>query len=695
MTRPPTGRRATERPRGASAASARADLPHLDSIDGVRGIGVTIVLLFHSGVSALTGAFLNIDMFFVTSGALITLILLGEHDRRGRIDLPRFWMNRARRLLPALFGMLLLVAVYARFIADPTTVGGIRKDMLATLGFYANWHFIRDGEPYFATAQTVSPLLHTWSLAIEEQFYLAWPILLSLWLWLRRGSTRFLAPVLFLLSVASAVWMGVSFDPYLDPSRYYYDTFMRAQALLLGCATAVWLHAHRSRLGRRTGRKPRAYVRIAGRDVVLPDAMGWAGIAGLLVMLVLPFLVNERSTWVFKGGFFIASAAAALVGVSLLTDGRTWLSRSLASGPLPVIGKCSYGLYVWHFPIIVILDETRTGLTGWALVALRMAVVFAVAFPYDRFVERPIRRGALKRLPSPMGGISAVASAMAMVMVTIASTAHAQPQVFGTALPGFISTVTGPIKPDQRRVVILGDSVAFTLWKFFPQEQHPGISVGSSTQLGCGVAIPQHLYIGTYLAPDSTHCAGYETRWRKLVEAADPEAVVLLSGSAELFDRKVDGHRVRNPSPEYDRIMYRAYSHAVDVAGGPEKRLVLLADIPCYGRRDKVDAGMAQRLGIPADQLDAAERTQNDPARQERLNRVLARIDRERDNVQILGMRGWLCPSGQFQEEIDGVVVRPDGVHLDEQSVPMWWNRFWPEMEAAMGPHRRREVIGP
>ena len=151
MTRPPTGRRATERPRGASAASARADLPHLDSIDGVRGIGVTIVLLFHSGVSALTGAFLNIDMFFVTSGALITLILLGEHDRRGRIDLPRFWMNRARRLLPALFGMLLLVAVYARFIADPTTVGGIRKDMLATLGFYANWHFIRDGEPYFAT----------------------------------------------------------------------------------------------------------------------------------------------------------------------------------------------------------------------------------------------------------------------------------------------------------------------------------------------------------------------------------------------------------------------------------------------------------------------------------------------------------------------------------------------------------------
>ena len=223
-------------------------LRHIPALDGLRGIAVGGVLFFHAG--HLVGGYLGVDLFFVLSGFLITSLLLAEWQGSNRIMLGTFWARRARRLLPALFGMLIGVAVYAAVLASPDELHQIRFDALATLAYVANWRAIFVGHGYWAAFATPSPLEHTWSLAIEEQFYLLWPPIVVCVLWWRRGSARALFVVSLTLAAASAVWMAVKYAPNSDPTRVYVGTDTRAPSLLLGAGLAallVWRGAIRTR----------------------------------------------------------------------------------------------------------------------------------------------------------------------------------------------------------------------------------------------------------------------------------------------------------------------------------------------------------------------------------------------------------------------------------------------------------------
>jgi peptidoglycan/LPS O-acetylase OafA/YrhL len=383
----------------------RGDQRYLPGLDGLRALAVAAVVAYHLDLGWAQGGLLGVGVFFTLSGYLITDILLGQWDRAGRLRLSDFWLGRARRLLPALIVMLIVVAIWMA-VANATQLPGLRGDVVAAALYASNWWYIGEHTSYYAQFSPPTPLDHLWSLAVEEQFYLVWPWLLLLGLLgvgalrRRRGSTASgsasagpdarrlrlgarcgLAIAAIAIATVSAVAMSLLYHPGHDPTRVYEGTDTRAFGLLIGAALAmVWP----------TGRKrPSA-------------AVSWtldaAGAAGLVVILVLVWRTNEYSAFLFRGGLVLLSAATALVVAAVATPGSRF-GRVLGCGPLRWLGVRSYGIYLWHYPVIVLTAPPLGGMTGVRAVAVTAGSVAIAALSW-RFVEEPIRRGsALSRLP--------------------------------------------------------------------------------------------------------------------------------------------------------------------------------------------------------------------------------------------------------------------------------------------------------
>src|SRR3954451_9248564 len=278
--------------------------PHWPALDGWRGFTIWFAISVHAGYFT-GGGVLSLDTFFALSGFLITGLLLREWQRRDGIDLLAFWARRARRLLPALFVVLAAVVVYAAFVASPLGLDTLRGDVLSTLGYTANWRFVLSGQSYFSSFTTPSPVLHMWSLAVEEQFYLAWPLVVRGVLWLARGRLAMtggmvaVGVVAGVGAIASAITMAALYTPGGDPSRVYYGTDTRAQAMLVGAVLAVVVLLHgpvRSRVRRPT--------------------LSLAAVVGLVVVVAPWFAGNPRQVHdVFYGrfGLLAYSVATAVV----------------------------------------------------------------------------------------------------------------------------------------------------------------------------------------------------------------------------------------------------------------------------------------------------------------------------------------------------------------------------------------------
>ncbi|HEX9466985.1 MAG TPA: acyltransferase, partial [Acidimicrobiia bacterium] len=299
------------------------------ALDGIRAFAVAAVLLYHGGQSWAVGGYLGVDAFFVLSGFLITTLLVTEWSGRqlrgrGRIDLRAFWIRRARRLLPALFFVMIGVVVYAAVFAAPGEVDRIRQDSLATLGYVANWRFIFSGQSYFDQFTQPSPLRHMWSLAIEEQFYLSWPLIVGFVLWWRR-SVRALLVIAVTMVVASATLMALLFHHGHDPSRVYYGTDTRAQSLLMGAVLGIVLFLHGPI-----------------RSLVARIALRAFAIVGAGYTLWLWWRMSERTDALYQGGFVLAALAVAAVIASVVQPDRGALGAALSWGPLRWVGRISY-----------------------------------------------------------------------------------------------------------------------------------------------------------------------------------------------------------------------------------------------------------------------------------------------------------------------------------------------------------------
>jgi peptidoglycan/LPS O-acetylase OafA/YrhL len=362
------------------------------------------VLLYHAGLAWIPGGFLGVEVFFVISGYLITALLLAEWRVRGRVDLKAFWLRRARRLLPALYLLLVVTLAYA-VVFLPGEVAGLRGDALAAFGYVTNWYLVFGQESYFEAVGRPSLLKHLWSLAVEEQFYILWPLVFVVGMGV--GATRLrrrrVATVALAGAGASAVAMAVLYVPGVDPSRVYYGTDTRATGLLFGAALAfLWSQAGKYRPAdnrhQRLGLPSRSRFRRRWGWVVptLLDLLGLAALGGLVWFCLQ---LGEFQPFLYRGGFAVVALTTA-VAIMAVVHPRTRLGTGLLLGwgPLRWIGERSYGIYLWHWPIFAI---TRPGLDvpldGLPLLALRLAATILLAHLSYRYVEEPIRRGALGR----------------------------------------------------------------------------------------------------------------------------------------------------------------------------------------------------------------------------------------------------------------------------------------------------------
>ncbi|GAA1687429.1 hypothetical protein GCM10009792_04050 [Microcella alkalica] len=388
-----------------AVSSARERLPGLD---GVRALAIVLVLAYHLFPGLAPGGFVGVDVFLVVSGYLITALLLAEHERTGRIALGRFWHRRARRLLPALALVIGVSAAAAAIIGGDVLVG-IGWQLVGAATFSSNWLAIAQGASYLD--QTSPELLrHAWSLAVEEQFYLLWPLALLALLLVPRRGVRVLAVAA--LAVASAVGMAVvAGDPVASPaaaSTAYYSTLTHGSGLLAGAALAI-------------ARAPLSGTRARATRIPAAVADAIAAIAALGIVAAASALAIDDAL-VYRGG--IALVVMLTLVLLVAADHPSGCAAAVLDAPLPRwVGERSYGLYLWHWPIIVLLCAAlptveRTGASGWILGAVALTASVALAAASYRWLEQPVRREGLGLLWRPERRVGRLALAAALVVAT-------------------------------------------------------------------------------------------------------------------------------------------------------------------------------------------------------------------------------------------------------------------------------------
>lgn len=410
--------RTVTRPTSRPVGHGRADIsrvPYLPGLDGMRAIAVVAVMVYHANPSWLPGGFLGVEVFFVISGYLITLLLIAEKERTDAIDMRQFWVRRARRLLPALFAMLIALTIWVALF-EHDALGKLRGDVISAVLYVANWSQIWTGAGYTAS-NDFAPLRHLWSLAVEEQFYMIWPLVMFA---LLRGGSRRIADVsryLVLAAIAVTVAMAVLYHPgpvgtpEVTPEAYwtmfdreiskvdalYLSTFTRSGGLLLGAAFAmVW----------RPIAIMRGPLRAKGR---LLDGVALVGFVALAAMSWWMYLLGPdgANPWLFRGGFLLC-AVATLMMVAAVTHQHTLTPRLLSTPVLLWIGTRSYGLYLYHWPIYQFIRGIAGNRLLWHEFAIAMVATAIITEASYRFIETPIRKrtfvasfARIRRSPTP------------------------------------------------------------------------------------------------------------------------------------------------------------------------------------------------------------------------------------------------------------------------------------------------------
>lgn len=375
-------------------------------LDGLRAVAVLMVLVYHGNEEWLPGGFIGVDVFFVISGYLITDQLCATWQRRGGLDLKTFWVRRVRRLVPAVL-VTLVVATAAAAVVKPDLLSGVGGDLLAATTFTSNWWDVINGASYFSQFGDQPLFPHLWSLAVEEQFYLAWPLVLVAVLHLvrRRGARACIA---FAMACASLFAMIALHEPGADASRVYYGTDTHAFGLLLGATLAIAMPAEWS-----TG--------LARKNA---DRLGALGLAGTVALGFMAVLLSGSSEFLYCGGFgLVAISAGALVVAVIPAD--SWFGRLLSWYPLRWIGLRSYGIYLWHMPVVVLLTASGVAVPDAVFVALVTAVSLVIAAISYRWIEEPFRRNGFRSTihsllaPASSGRAGARCAVLAAGMVTL------------------------------------------------------------------------------------------------------------------------------------------------------------------------------------------------------------------------------------------------------------------------------------
>jgi peptidoglycan/LPS O-acetylase OafA/YrhL len=686
-----------------SGGPAQNRSSHVASLDGVRAIAVLAVVGFHFGLGWLQGGFFGVDVFYVLSGFLITSLLLAESRRRGTVGLGSFWLRRARRLLPCLALMVVAVSLCVRFLAPAGTYPGYRMDALSALFYFSNWWQIHTAGNYFAATGAVSPLTHTWSLAIEEQFYLVWPVVVLVVLRCCRTYARAVGVLLVVAVVgagASAVEMALFYDGGAGTTRLYFGTDTHAQCILVGAALACGI-AWYSRRRPTTGPFPVVTSPAARR------MLGTCGLVGLAVLITMSVTLSGSSPFTYRGGFALCALAGAAVVAAGVCSGSGPLNRVLSFRPLVLLGVISYGVYLWHFPIDVFVTPARVGLSGMPLMGLQLALTLVVASVSYLVVERPVMRGSFWRsLRATIPASAGLAATAAVVCVATMSPAVALGAARHYRVPPSLGIVVdGAGGGPPPAVAVLGDSTAGVLEVALSATEPRGTTVVQGAIAGCGLAVAANSsnHAPTLEQPMFPGCNEdqpadqlWPARDASTVAGLGPGDVVLfLAGAWETQDLLMHGRWTDILSPSFRRYELGQLRTLVSVATTHGAHLDLLT-MPAmeahgeFGHTGVMDHGPPN----PA----------SSPERRNLYNGLLRDTAAQYPGrVSVLDYGALLSPDGKFTEYLDGVQIRAtDGVHTPayEPGNTLWSDttatvadtfyqwlspRIWPTIVASAG----------
>lgn len=716
----------------ANARGPRPTLGHIRGLDGIRALSVLAIIAFHTGLHSVPGGFYGVDSFFVLSGFLITSLLLKEWGGTGTVRLGRFWAGRARRLLPALFLLVAVIGVVLALVPRLLQTPHVLGDALSTVFYVSNWYSIHGGVTYFSLASQPSPLLHTWSLAIEEQFYLLWPLVVlgvltvgtstrsrragrravevlgggKLFL-LGAATTRHLAwsrrrrlHVLFALacagSLASALLM-VLLAPDGYTTRAYYGTDTRAQALLVGAAVAIGLTLWRDGTRRRWFTRSASVLAVAGA----------AGTAALWCS------TSENSTFAFSGGFLLASLAAGAVVLGCAVAPRSLVVRLLELPPLPQWGRISYGVYLWYWPVLLVLTGQRLHWGVYPLFLARVGITVAIAaISYD-LVEMPIRRGALRRwrswIAAPIGAAAAISAVFVSTLVPVGASELQGTQLSVTAAsttpltapltapiaatvagrPGADTTTTTTAPSDLTpalpaisatkpvKVLLVGDSIAGSLGVGLADEaKQYDVQIANEGTPGCSLSMQSEIRVLFYTVPANAPCdvrsdsASVFQTWRKWVDDYNPDVVVYVA-RGETFDQEEGGGWQNLGEPGFDAFVADRFRQALGVLGSKGADVVL-ATTPYY------DSGL-QPVGTPWPEDDPA-RVAADNATM-RTVAAAAPTGTGGGHVFVFDLNAIVSPGGRYSATVGPVNVRcADGVHFTRSGGIFVGEKLAPEL---------------
>lgn len=632
-------------------------LPHMPALDGLRGLAVAGVLAFHAGLDVMVGGYLGVSTFFTLSGFLITSLLLRQVDHA--VDVPAFWRRRFRRLMPAsLFTIAAVLVVFTPIFATASQRATVRGDSLASLLDVANWWYLLSDDSYGALFVDPSPLLHFWSLAIEEQFYLAFPLLLvGVWK-VVQGHKGWLAGCFGAL-IGAAVALPFVFD--MSDDRVYFGTDTRAPELLIGALLAVVLS---SRALRR-----RLALRTSWRGAAI-----WSGAAALSVQMWMWWSLEQSTTWLYRGGFALyALLSAVVITAALLPTGP--VAKLLAAAWIRWLGTRSYGVYLFHWPIFLVFRQELAELGPLLDAVLATALTLLIAECSYRWVELPVRRGDWPSAQrAPLVTIAAVVLVAMMTFLPWTAVDEAERIDFDRALDSFeqrraetrsatevAPTTTVAATPPVPRIATFGDSTALQtaigLANYRLETTGTGEVLGD-VALGCSVSRFDANRFDV-VVPATDACRDWPLTWPQVLDVDRPDIAQLVTGAWEVPDVRLPGSRTFSSlgDPTVDAFVLDELRLAADTLS-QDGAMVLMVLWPAYA-------------SWAADGRSEGYRHQADPARMARLHELQRQVAAERpDTVRILDLASWVGARAEDRS------IRPDGIHFSESHMTDFY-REW------------------